>query len=140
MNHRNAKLFQAIVAWLILPAWFLISNHCAIAAVSSHEAAMPGHCPMHAAAKQTPSKNKGCGDQSPCCKTLRALVAKPAKSIGDSAFEISKTYDYPGGLIVRPSEAITSHLWALNPGPPGGCSFAESVLQRSLLAHAPPIS
>ena len=140
MHHRNAKLLQAIVAWVVLPAWFMISNHCAIAAISSHEVAVPGQCPMHAAAKQTPSKKKDCGDQSPCCKTLRALAAKPAKSMGDSAFAVAKTLDYPAGLIVRPSQLLALHWLPLGTGPPGGYSFAESVLQRSLLAHAPPIS
>ena len=36
--------------------------------------------------------------------------------------------------ISRPS----SLLLALDTGPPGALSFSESVLQRSLLAHAPP--
>ncbi|MGH8094020.1 MAG: hypothetical protein ACREIF_11195 [Chthoniobacterales bacterium] len=31
---------------------------------------------------------------------------------------------------------VASHF--LDTGPPGGRTFAESVLQRSLLAHAPP--
>ena len=47
--------------------------------------------------------------------------------------------DYAPEIFLRPSrEAI--EIDGLDTGPPGSFSFAELVLQKSVLAHAPPVS
>ena len=73
-----------------------------------------------------------------CCKTLSA-----------TALSVSKTQvGYKSGdfLLFRHSNARLCQVTvehpitnsALDTGPPKSLSFAESVLQRSVLAHAPP--
>ncbi|HXM24994.1 MAG TPA: hypothetical protein VN957_03145, partial [Chthoniobacterales bacterium] len=64
---------RSTVTVLSLVAWFLLSNHCALGAVvaaTDPEPQMSG-CPMHSA----PAKKKP-GAQIPCCKEIRAVVAK----------------------------------------------------------------
>ena len=75
----------------------------------------------------------------PCCKVLRATVTSQAKLI-DAANKVF--VPIPNGLVAELIFAGETHF-ALVPleldiGPPFAVSFAESVLQRSLLAHAPP--
>ncbi len=73
-----------------------------------------------------------------CCKTLTATPA-PGK--------ISAGYDL-NFFGTQPYLEIDFQLWIgqfnvpaveLDTGPPEIRTFAESVLQRSLLAHAPPV-
>jgi hypothetical protein len=48
--------------------------------------------------------------------------------------------DYPAFQLVRAVLHGQMHTLGLDTGPPNALSFSESVLQRSILAHAPPIS
>jgi hypothetical protein len=61
------------------------------------------------------------------------------------SFEARVTIFFGGPLACITPTIATPQLGPvayrfLNIGPPGGKTFAESVLQRSLLAHAPPFS
>jgi hypothetical protein len=120
---------------LLLAAWFALSNHCALGSVveaTGSEPAMSG-CPMHAA----PAK-KGPATKTPCCKDVRAVVAKIVKATGTPVRTIREqtvaahTFRFPPRLPVE--------VELLDTGPPCSISFAESVLQESMLSHAPPIS
>jgi len=124
-----------------MAAWFLASNHCILAATSvTAKSTAPSQCPMHAQ-KQHPQqreKNKGCGDL-PCCKTLQATASALTKTIAKPI--------WPGGLVAFLSPGITAteaRAQRLSPildtGPPGENNFTQLVLQRSILAHAPPAS
>lgn len=121
----------------MIAAWFVASDHCALAGVLIRSVSKPSaeeHCAGHSqpGKKQSP-------DDSPCCKSLVATTAAAKISagydLGVFAFQpyaVAKLY-----VLVRRLEV--SRL-ALDTGPPGLFSFAESTLQRSLLAHAPPFS
>ena len=126
---------------LVAVSWLAVSNHCALglAAIetnSSDAVSAPAHdcCASGVAGQPKPAKDPA----TPCCKTLQALSVSPAKS-----FEASVTMFFGGPLACRaptiapPRVAVVAYC-LLNTGPPGGNSFAESVLQWSLLAHAPP--
>jgi hypothetical protein len=124
---------QWIVVLVSMGAWLLLSNHCVLALDDS---AMSGSetvgCPMHS----TPAKEKPAAN-IPCCKDLRAVAAQAVKNIATAASELVGVRDYLAGFFIAPPR-VTRQLLALETGPPRWLSFAESILQRSILAHAPP--
>lgn len=118
-------------ALLSLTAWFLLSNHCALGVIAAPAEA--GGCPMHSA----PAKKKPAA-KTPCCKEIRAVVAKCVQVAALEMRPIA-SQDYAPEIFLRPSREATE-IDGLDTGPPGGFSFAELVLQESMLAHAPPVS
>jgi hypothetical protein len=125
---------NALTVLCTITAWFCLSNHCVLgSALASSQPAEVGKCPMHSA----PAKKKP-ETKTPCCKDVRAIVAKllianPAalRSIGSCEY---------GENIFRERASVAINVQALDTGPPGCFSFAESVLQESMLSHAPPVS
>jgi len=113
--------------------WLAISNHCLLGMVESAKpvAASPAcHGVPHAPGKSD-------SDRAPCCKVLRATIELSKPLVGYDSFSFSLQPDLAGLII------LAEHLASLRPleldtGPPSYESFAESVLQRSILAHAPP--
>lgn len=88
---------------------------------------------MHSApAKQKPATHP------PCCKELRAVASPVAKSIA-LVPRLEGSRDYAAEIFLPPPH-VAIEAFALDTGPPGAITFAESVLQRSILAHAPPVS
>jgi hypothetical protein len=128
-----------ISRWVTLPvtiaAWLLLSNHCALAilAASADSAPEMSACPMHS----SPAK-KNPGAKTPCCKTLHAIVAKSVAA-NPAALRLIGPLDYTKEIFARPVR-IAIEIHGLDTGPPGYLSFAESVLQESMLSHAPPLS
>ncbi len=113
-------------------AWLILSNHCALGLGESAETdSESGGCPMHSTpAKGNPAKN------IPCCKDLRAVASLAVKNFAAVASQLVGVQDYVAAVLTSPRGA--AQLLALDTGPPPSLSFAESILQRSLLAHAPP--
>lgn len=132
----NGPLRTAVVA-LAMTAWFVAFNHCAVAAfIAKPPQASAAH--SHCAGHQDPTK-KGHGDDLPCCKTLSA-IASVVKSLAeyDANSFVAKNYFASDLLILQTQRAVSSSEFN-DTGPPDSVSFAESVLQRSILAHAPPV-
>jgi len=136
---RAMTLRGATVA-LVAVSWLAVSNHCALglAAIETHSSDAVSAQAHDCCASEVPGQPKPAKDPAtPCCKTLQAISVSPAKS-----FEARVTIFFGGPLacstptIATPCVAPACRF--LNTGPPDGKSFAESVLQRSLLAHAPP--
>jgi hypothetical protein len=117
-------------------AWFFISNHCVLAEF------------QHASKAKTSCHQPCCGDQPStksqkesgleCCKTLRATLAgaKGFAGYDSSLFALQHYFVRP--LICIDDLGARSPVVELDTGPPFANTFAESVLQRSILAHAPP--
>ncbi len=128
---------RAAFALLAIAAWLVATNHCALADLTAPAAAEHEQCPGH----KTPAdeQKEGECDGSSCCKGLSAPLAQ-AKNLGGSDLTSFLRCSYPPRClhIVPPHRAAV--VLELDTGPPAASSFAESVLQRSLLAHAPPIS
>ena len=141
VNERLAYAARLGITALAMAAWLAVSNHCVIAAGTESKpnpgAKVHTHCPGHPA-----PADPGDGDQKSrtieCCKTL---------STASASFDRTQIGYQPGHFI--PFRFSKSRLclaptarpvdgFALDTGPPGAISFAESVLQRSVLAHAPP--
>jgi len=91
-------------------------------------------CPFHSKSE----KQKEQSSQVQCCKILRAVAPTIAKSWtrSDSDFsDIDFRFEYCR-LLGYFRDPLAPLL--LDTGPPDAHSFAELILQRSLLAHAPP--
>jgi len=126
---------RSLVVLLALAAWFALSNHCALGALStlpSSTQEMSG-CPMHSA----PAKKKP-AEKVPCCKDIRATVAKSLVA-NPIALQLIGSREYGLEIFERPVRNAIQ-IERLDTGPPNCLSFAESVLQESMLSHAPPVS
>jgi hypothetical protein len=115
-------------------SWVAISNHCAFAALSTRTEPAQTGCPFHSKPKEKPSTG------AQCCKILRAIAPVTAKNWArdDAKFSFADSYNDESALTTAYSQT-TLVLLSLDTGPPGARSFAELILQRSLLAHAPPL-
>jgi hypothetical protein len=95
---------------------------------------------MHAQKERAPQpqKGNGCGDLA-CCKDLQATMLTAAMTISKPAWHAALQPFFPQIIDVAqlPPQQISS---IFDTGPPGENSFVHLVLQRSILAHAPPVS
>jgi hypothetical protein len=124
----------AVTAFTIV-TWFVVSNHCALGAIqrSGTVSDVHAHCPGHPA----PAKQHRDRDM-PCCKTLKAITAAKINTGANAVDFVLKNY-FSGQFASQILQAHT-HILGLDTGPPDALSFSESVLQQSILAHAPPVS
>jgi hypothetical protein len=128
------RLTTAIVSAV---AWLALANHCALglARIEDHKTEPAAHdcCGTELPAHPTPTEKPS----APCCKTLRAvavaLIQAPAWVSG--ATELIPADNFALAELPRP---ILAAQYFPDTGPPGGASFLETLLQRSLPAHAPP--
>jgi hypothetical protein len=127
-------------------SWIAVSNHCAFAAVAtsgtgckpeSHhrQDADATRCPFHS----KPAKQKEQSSQVQCCKILRAVVIAQSKAWARDDTNFSDALPRIENSADRGFSFRTLAPLSLDTGPPGTRSFAELILQRSLLAHAPPV-
>jgi hypothetical protein len=87
-----------------------------------------------------PSK-KSSEEEMPCCKVLRATLAGQGKVVQVASKDFLAIENSIIAQVIFADEAQLRRVpQELDTGPPFAGSFAESVLQRSILAHAPPIS
>jgi len=137
----DSRILRCFVVTVSIAAWFLASNHCVLAAptVGSRTSAS-SQCPMHGQ-KQHPSqpqRGNGCGDL-PCCKNLQATTLMAAKMVAKPVWLGALLPFFPH--IIDVAEIQPQQISAsFDTGPPGQNNFVQSVLQRSILAHAPPAS
>jgi hypothetical protein len=128
---------RSVFALVTIVAWFTLSNHCALgSAVSGDDSQTEADdCPMHSSpAKQKPPV------KTPCCKELRAVVVKSAAKVVTFSVRPAGSMDYAVTERFIPLVVPVSPLLRLDTGPPRAFSFAEVVLQESVLSHAPPLS
>ena len=132
------RLFNAATALVVLGAWLFASNHCAIADLMPKPLqAEASHC--HASPESPPQeeKEREC-DGSKCCKSLSAPSLGFAKNI--ASYDASLFVAISFAAYEQPSlgSGHDAAIAEIDTGPPRSASFAETVLQRSILAHAPP--
>ena len=134
MNHTRAAAGVRIgVVLMSAVAWFSISNHCALGALEPKAGAV--HAACHGSpVGPTKSPPK---EPTPCCKSLRATVVQPIAAVTQIYFS-GLPGAWPDATIVFPERSQSHEFFELDTGPPFIESFAERVLQRSILAHAPP--
>ena len=129
------NLGRAMTVATVICSWLVISNHCAFGAIASPVHETESACPFHS----KPAKPQPSSAGIQCCKTLRAVVPVVTKSWArdDAKFSDLDLRFEEFALIALSCGTKTPLL--LDTGPPGAHSFAELILQRSLLTHAPPI-
>jgi hypothetical protein len=138
---RIMRAARAVLALTMLFAWLHAANHCVVAALLPDPAAVTPDqlhegCPGHPAPNEE-QKDRGC-DGSSCCKSVVApLVSATAVCAYDTIGFVTR--DYLSDSVFGLGEQHLIEVEAVDTGPPGSSSFAESVLQRSILAHAPPL-
>jgi hypothetical protein len=126
---------RGAIVLIAICAWFAISNHCVVAALATNDTASR-ECPFHS--KPTKQEKPSTGAQ--CCKILRAVASVPAKGWARDDTNLSDSDGYGGERALAIAYLQTALVpLSLDTGPPGVRSFAELILQRSLLAHAPPV-
>jgi hypothetical protein len=127
---------RSTVVVLSLTAWFLLSNHCALGVIAASDEPVSGAggCPMHSAPEKKNPVSK-----TPCCKDLRAVVAKGVTTATPFQLRFAAPWEYATKIFQFPPRSVLE-IGGLDTGPPGCFSFAELVLQESMRAHAPPVS
>jgi hypothetical protein len=140
---RWRQIARTLSAGVVLVAWFAVSNHCGLAMTRVlHGVTRAGHecCPSqnnnadHHNVPNDPSKV--------CCKQLRLLpIAVGAKLVDAHKETFCFETDWSVAVAWQAAEeACRANYVGTAIGPPYLRSFAEAVLQRSLLSHAPPVT
>ena len=136
MKLLESRASRIAIMLACLLAWFGASNHCALAALeglvrpSAGAAQSCSHCPSGGKDKSAPIA------MSACCKGLKVTLQTPKRVQFSNS--LGELLIFAVGLVSEPSHKPMAVLGNLAGSPPGH-SFAESVLHRSLLAHAPPV-
>jgi hypothetical protein len=135
---RNRVLRLPLVL-LIAAAWLGISNHCALGALQHASAMQVPKCHAGAPENPAPAKhNQKSGVE--CCKILHATLLVPSSGLAAADTLAVTPYVYVVSFIPTVDQSQLGRFCGWDTGPPGAASFAESVLQRSILAHAPPFA
>jgi hypothetical protein len=129
---------RAPIVLLAALAWLAISNHCALAALEGSAEMIAAPTCHGMPDGQAPAKQKNENDVE-CCKVLRATLTGLSKNLVAQNVSSFALQAYFTALFSLPAEPRPVRSLELDTGPPGSNSFAETVLQRSLRAHAPPI-
>jgi hypothetical protein len=125
---------RSVTVAITIFSWLAISNHCAFGAIADRGRETQSACPFHS----EPIKPQPPASGTQCCKILRAVVPVVTKSWArdDAKFSGVDFRVDEFALVVR-SHTTPAPLF-LDTGPPEARTFVELILQRSLLAHAPP--
>jgi hypothetical protein len=125
-----------MIVVIAICSWLAISNHCAFGAIADRGRETQSACPFHS----EPVKPQPPPSTTQCCKILRAVVPVVTKSWArDDAKFSAVDLRVDEFTFVAYSHTTPAPLF-LDTGPPKARAFAELILQRSLLAHAPPAS
>ena len=137
MNLLRCRPIRLPLVACVAVAWVALSNHCAIAAMQATAKMPMPSCHRVAPSKDAPEKDNQDGVE--CCKVLRATLSVAAKNVAAPGKLHFVSTTYASAVVAAPAAQIATVL-QLDTGPPDALSFSESVLQRSVLAHAPPVS
>jgi hypothetical protein len=134
---RSASMARLLTVTITAVAWFFISNHCVLAELQ-HASQTKASCHQPCCGDQPPAKSKTQSAME-CCKTLRAALAGAAKDFAGYDTSLFALQLYFVGPVISTNDSRPVPVLELDTGPPFANTFAESVLQRSILAHAPPL-
>jgi len=136
---------RALLTLLLVMSWLVTTSHCSLAAATSAPATSAaeeaGECPMHSsksAQQPAPTKKNGCADLF-CCKNLPAAKPLPGVFVSKPPI-ISVFVDRSNHHDQLDLKFPIKQAPVLDTGPPSPDNFIELVLQRSIPAHAPPVS
>jgi hypothetical protein len=117
-------------------SWLALANHCELVAVIASAQEQSHSCCKSDKGVGTPAKDDR-QSGSECCKELHPVVVSSDKKpiSPDLSFVPHSYFVAP---VVFPDAPQSADIAELDTGPPFASSFVETVLQRSILAHAPP--
>ena len=118
-------------------AWFFISNHCALAELQ-RASKTKASCHQPCCGDQAPARNNT-DNATECCKTLHATLSGATKNFAGFDASLFAPQLCFIGSVISTNDSRPIPVLELDTGPPFVSTFAESVLQRSILAHAPPV-
>ena len=120
-----------------LLGWVTFSQRCAIWQLS--QAKKAAQLQMDCCHKESPKPEKKPTDApriAECCKALHVLVPDGAKT---PATPLADSLPFPAELLLAVLPPVVEDTAQTDTGPPPDVpAFAEIVLNRSLLSHAPP--
>src|SRR5438270_5855489 len=99
MLRSGASIARRLTVLVMIGAWLLLSNHCLLGAVVSpaqSASEITGGCPMHS----SPAKKKPAA-KNPCCKDVRAVVAKWV-AVNPAGLRLIDGRDYATEIFARP--------------------------------------
>ena len=132
---RQSRAFAVAIITPVILAWIFASNHCALAVVESLAKAASEHVCCHSDkdAPQLP------GYSTQCCKALAAPVPNAIAAPAVHLQELQPAWLQAARAEASAEAPILAVGFPTDTGPPRGVlSFALLILNRSLLAHAPP--
>ena len=134
---KSSATWRCATTALMLVAWLVLTNHCALGLMQSRTDAVAAHdcCHPHSGADPAPATP----DETPlhCCKTVKATPSQPGHT-GEFSAPLLADFLLAVTMVIAPVAATPTHAEVGIHGPPGLITFAERVLQQSLLSHAPP--
>lgn len=135
---RIGTAFRVCISVVAFSAYASAANHCALAPAAGKTAEAPAHegCPGH----EAPGEDGNTGEMQ-CCKEFPPANLGAAKNpVAFDSFSFTTQLYFATAVVAAEQSRAELHPLELDTGPPFAASFAESVLQRSILAHAPPLS
>ena len=127
---------RALVVAALMMAWLVASNHCAIGLMKPPAGNAAAHSACHSCKSEPMKPQPASGGDRECCRALQGLPADVAQVDMKYDTSLFTLLDFAVTALFSPSTPPA--VRALATGPPPSISFAELILQRSLLAHAPP--
>ena len=138
---RVRTAFRVCVSLVAFSAYASAANHCAFVPTDDEDAhaSSQAHAPAH---EDCPGHESPGESDTHCCKTFpTAWIAAAKNLVAFDAFSFASHSYFTAAMHAAAEQARAElHPLELDTGPPFATSFVESVLQRSLLAHAPPLS
>ena len=138
---RRHRPTRALLAVLMLLGWFTATNHCALGLMQKSPVAKSEHAKC-CSGKPAPAKNgETPGGGRECCKSIHAVPLPDAKGLAKYDASLFVIHAFALHTVLGSEAAALDALATLHDhGPPRAESFAELVLNRSLLSHAPPFT
>lgn len=119
----------------MLFSWLLITNHCALGFMQAALSAKTEHAHCHASTSDDGQKAPAEGMRE-CCRVIKASLASKTEFNFETTQLQLHAFIILDALSAPDRDSVPAFIH--DHGPPGVVSFAEAVLQRSLLSHAPP--
>ena len=134
MNLPRSTAIRWVATLLLLAAWFVASNHCALGLMQGARVAKEhAGCCSHEKQDKAPVNE--------CCKALQGLLPTAEKYAAlHPALEFAPEWlALFEKMFSAPVGKTGGEQWKTGP-PREARSFAELVLPRSLRSHAPPLA
>jgi hypothetical protein len=120
-------------------AWMIATNHCAFGLMNPTRtaAAEHAHC---CGRKPAPIHHAPANGIRECCKAIHAIAAAEKLQAKVDTSELQLPPFIRVAVLAPDVHHRLRPCSVFDHGPPRAISFAEAVLQRSLLGHAPPLA